>query len=338
MPKDDKFHDVSDGEDGDIPSTTTEYSPSYRNINFEKRPDRTNMGLPSLTQPGVSWSTAHTAPIPSVGQLGPNYQQLTDSDRVVHVLRDESLKSWNLKFTGESDVTEFFYRIDDFMRSREVPERKILKCFADLLGGKALDYYRIIRDNVTSLADLISKFRGFFTPIDSNFALEKSIREHRQSSGQLLSLYILEMQSMNSRLSVPLSEGNLIEIIKHNLSPAYASLLAVSDINTLDQLITLGKRFEAYSGSSPSTSQSVKQPKHNKQVTVVNSKFIKRQTTSVVCKKCKKTGHSYKQCRTIPGIVCFGCGKKDVLTFRCPICHPSNQQESGSTSDKKPKN
>ena len=253
---------------------------------------------------------------------------------VTYVVRDDNFKSWNLKFTGDSSIVDFFLRIDDCMRTRDVPEQKIVKCFSDFLSGKALDYYRQIRDSVVTLEDLQNKFRTFFSSFDSDFISEKQIRDHKQNLGQPLHIYVLDMQTLNSRLTLPLSEATLIEIIKHNLLPTYAQLLAVNDIQTIDRLITLGKRYEAYAVTTSGNSSS-KPIKGQKQVTVVNTQYKKKETLVITCQKCKKSGHSYKQCRSIPGIVCFKCGTKGVITSRCSKCNPPTDTHPVQTKNSK---
>lgn len=277
----------------------------------------------------ASQDTKHTYQ-PSHSQTVP----AVDSNVITYVVRDDNFRSWNLKFTGDSSIVDFFLRIDDCMRTRDVPEHKIVKCFSDLLGGKALDYYRQIRDSVVTLEDLQNKFRTFFSSFDNDFTLEKQIRDHKQSVGQPLHIYVLDMQTLNSRLTSPLSEITLIEIIKHNLLPTYAQLLAVNDIQTIDRLISLGKRYEAYAVSTPCNSVT-KPNKGPKQVTVLNTQYKKKEKTPVTCQKCKKSGHTYKQCRSVPGIVCFKCGAKGVLTTRCPKCNPPTNTHPEQKSNSK---
>lgn len=287
---------------------------------------------PGPSQPTMTWS--HGTPIthtsqPSHGDQGPHsYAHFADSDKqVIHVMRDDSLKSWNLKFNGDSDVIDFFLRIDDYMRSRDISEQKVVRCFSDFLGGKALDFYRQVRDSVCTLADLQTKFKIFFNPTDGDFVLEKNIREHKQRDGQPLNLYILEIQTMNSRLTIPLSNGSLLEIIKHNLLPAYAHLLAVSQDDSIDNLIALGKRFEAYAGPLTTTS-----PPNRKNTRSVATVKTDNNRNIITCQKCKKKGHSYRQCRTIPGIVCFQCGTRNVLSSNCPKCRPPQNNTNSKNS------
>lgn len=336
-----------DGAEIGTRSTTSSapYTPSYRNINIGPRGNKFKAcQTPDPHHPETSTTMSHPLgnPILHTGENThqPSFNepyQARSNERLVHVLREENLRSWNLKFTGDSDIVDFFLRIDDFMRSREISESKVVKCFSDLLGGKALDYYRQIRDDTVTLKDLTIKFKTFFSPVDSDFVLEKGIRDHKQSAGQLLSLYILEMRTMNSRLTKPLEDSSLIEIIKHNISPAYAHLLAVSDINNLDQLTLLGKRFEAYAGP-PISKPMVEQPRHHKQIKVVNSQYQRKQANPIVCKKCKRVGHSYRQCRTIPGVVCFRCGEKGALSSNCPKCHPQHQSKPNNSPNPNQKN
>lgn len=341
----DEFHDTG-AREVKPPTTTREltgFNPSY--VNTRPRgaaadahppgpstPKPLESTLPYLGAPGLvrqtnSTLTGAVTTTPTTGTTG-------STERIVHVLREDHLRSWNLKFSGDSDVTDFFLRIDDYRRSRDTPERKVLKCFADLLSGKALDYYRHIRDGVSSLSELQDLFRSFFTSIDNDYTLEKTIREHRQSPGQSLHFYILEMQTMNARLTTKLSETTLLQIIKHNILPSYGHLLAVDDSNSIQNLIAIGKRFEAYSGLPGSTnnSKTTKQIKQINEIKTYNQRNFKSNNTQrqvnnknnqLTCKKCKKSGHSYQQCRTIPGIVCFQCGQKNVLTSTCHKCNPA---------------
>jgi hypothetical protein len=316
----------------DSPLTPVIENPAYRFVNTQARGNKNVKDLKLLIpQPGPS------GPHMPVVTPQPTEQTNNIKERVVHIYKEDNLRSWNLKYSGDSDVAEFLLRINDYMRSRDASEHKVLRCFSDLLSGRALDFYRQVRDSTSSLTDLLGKFKSFFTPIDSDYVLERTIRDHKQSTGQSLSMYVLEMQAMNSRLSVPLWEPSLIEIIKHNISPAYAHLLAVCDIDTLDRLIALGKRFEAYANPFPSES-AMKPPRSHKQVTVVNTQHQKKRVIPETCRKCKKIGHNYKQCRTIPGIVCFGCGERGVLSSTCTKCRSDLQKPVQSSPVTSPKN
>ena len=237
---------------------------------------------------------------------------------LTYIIKEQNIKSWNVKFSGEGSVDDFLLRVNESMQAYNVHETVLLRCFCELLSGDALKFYRLIRDQVQSWSELQNQFKDFFNAVDSNYILERKIRELKQNPGQPIALYILELRSMNQKLSNPISDVALLEIAKHNILPTYAQVLAVNKIENFNSLLTITKHYEAYAGCSSDA------PNVGNKQSFKSNTF--RKTTNVpTCMKCKKVGHHHSVCRTIPGPICFRCGLKGTTARTCEKCNRPNK-------------
>lgn len=255
---------------------------------------------------------------------------------VNYVVQQQNLKSLNIKFSGNSNVDEFLLKVNDARLSRNIGDATLLQSFTELLDGTALMYYRTIRNNVTSWAHLCHLFQCNFQPINYDFTTEKEIRNTKQSNGQSVFDFITKIKHLNCLLSQPIAESSLLEIIKHNLSPSYAPLLAVNQILTFEQLLAISKNFEAYAIQAPqqkNTTKSQFTTNTTKPINVVNAN-----KNVISCLKCKKLGHSYKNCKTITKAVCFKCGALGVVTKHCTKCNKTQVNQKNTDGYNKQKN
>lgn len=252
-----------------------------------------------------------------------------------YIVQAHNLRSFNLKFKGDSSVDDFLLQVDEIRLARNVDETTLVRGFTELLEGTALKFYRSIRSKICSWHDICHEFRSNFQSVDYNYSTEKEIREMKQKTGQSVFDFIVDLRDLNNKLQQPIPNTALLEIIKHNLLPQYAQLLAINSIYSFDQLIQISKNFEAYSGvlardgirdgmrdglqANATTSNFSKK----KQFNVVAANLPQRQTAKpvITCQKCKKIGHSYRQCKIIPGMVCFSCGLPNVINKTCPKCN-----------------
>lgn len=248
-----------------------------------------------------------------------------------------NLKSWNIKFNGDTCVYDFLTRVEEMRAAKDVDIEIVLRGFSEFLQGTALQFYRQIKNNITSWEDICSQFKNNFQPVDFEYKTEKVIRTTYQQRNQTVFAYITHIRDLNSKLMTPISDSSLLEIIKHNLLPDYAPLLANNTINSIEQLITLSRNYEAY---SKPTQESRNHPdtSHSNRTTNYNNTDNNKTPNWETCRKCNRRGHNYKQCRTVKGILCFKCGNPNVLTHSCPKCNRANQQKSHTTMNKDTRN
>lgn len=237
-----------------------------------------------------------------------------------------NLKSWNIKFNGDTCVYDFLTRVEEARAAKDVDISIVLRGFSEFLQGTALQFYRQIKTNITSWDDLCTQFKTNFQPVDFEFKTDKLIRTTYQQANQTVFAYITHIKDLNSKLQTPIQGNSLLEIIKHNLLPDYTPLLANSVINSLEKLITLSRNYEAYSKKSQVFKSQPNTPYQNKNTTYSDT-TNHRTPSPEICKKCNRRGHNYKQCRTVKGTLCFICRTPDVLTHSCPKCNKNNKQK-----------
>jgi hypothetical protein len=151
-----------------------------------------------------------------------------------------------LKFSGKTCVRSFIQKADEFMMSRSIPKEKMLQFAYEIFTDDALHWYRYIRDKVNTWDDVIIQLKQDFSQDDYDYRLLAEIRSRTQGEQENIIVYISIMRGMFSRLSKPLSEEEQLEILLHNIRPAYASTLASSpDITSIESLQNSCRRYES---------------------------------------------------------------------------------------------
>ncbi|CAG9790323.1 unnamed protein product [Diatraea saccharalis] len=219
-------------------------------------------------------------------------------------------------FDGKSCVREFITSVDEYMVSRDIDEYFIVTSFSDFLTGVAKKWFRTVRVNYSSWYSLKVDLLKRFDKLDFDYQLEFLLRTRKQKSTETLSDFIIELQDMSFRLSDPLSEQNLINIIKHNMLRSYAMYFVGRNITSIDQIVRLGREIEELA----SDGNSIKSDKN------------------LTCLKCKRQGHNYRNCSSIPGIICFNCHRHGVTTLTCDCNKSQNCNKKVEISEPVPKN
>lgn len=229
-----------------------------------------------------------------------------------HCSKSISLNKWNLKFDGHSCVRDFFVALDECILAYDVTEDYVVRRFHETLSGHALKYYRSIRNEKLSLSDIKSLFLSTFGLIDFDDTTEREIRNLKQKPNQPIREFLIEVRDLNSKLSRPIPDQALLPIIKYNIHPRYSLCLATNRISNLETLVEIATNFEAYDHSTlRAFSREQPSPK---------SPILASFSTSG-CPKCGKTGHSYRSCPNVPGVICFQCKNPGFLTRDCPNCN-----------------
>lgn len=232
-----------------------------------------------------------------------------------------------ITFDGKSCVREFITEVEEYMASKDVSESFILSSFSDFLRGIAKKWFRTHRLDYNSWYSLKVALLKQFDKYDFDYQLEFLLRTRKQKIGEPLSDFIIELQDMSYRLSDSLSESTLINIIKHNMLRSYAIHFIGRNINSIQQIVYLGKEIEGLASDSHSVKSEPRSITSDKSKRV----HVVQVENKITCLKCKNIGHHFKDCK-LPGKFCFKCHKQGVTTQTCDSCNKiiSSSQSSAT--------
>lgn len=258
---------------------------------------------------------------------------------------------WNVKFDGDShnsSVVAFLERVSELAQARSVSKNDLFSSAVDLFSGKALIWYRSIKNTVTDWDSLVSLLKREFLPSNYDDRLWDELKQRVQGRDEPVTLYIAVMETLFGRLARPPSEVTRVKHIKQNLLPHYVKHLALCDINTVTELGTLCKKLEeacdfknkhrpcakplvnviepelAYL-QNPSTSSFAKKNTYYKsQKNNIPANTATREKRKVICWNCNQPNHTYTNCTEKRKVFCYRCGKADTTVAKCN--HSGNEQ------------
>lgn len=227
-------------------------------------------------------------------------------------VKSESLSKWNVTYSGDTCVREFFSRIEEEGIARCVSPSYVVLRFHEVLGGSALKYFRAIRHPQLSYADLKAAFFRTFDVPDYEFKIERQLRGATQLENQSVVEFVIQLRDLNAKLRNPINETDLLTIAKYGLHPRYRPCLATNIIKDMDALLEVSRNFETF------------------QQQTLPSISVAPIITEVppLCLKCNSPGHDYRGCPNVTGLVCFKCKLEGNVTRNCPRCHPAKLQKN----------
>ncbi|KAJ8911597.1 hypothetical protein NQ315_003978 [Exocentrus adspersus] len=163
------------------------------------------------------------------------------------VVKSTPVAKWNLQFSGDKkgmSLNAFLQRVEELRVARHITVEELLETAVDLFTGKALIWYRAVRKEVSNWNSLVKLLREEFQPIDYNEKLFEEIKRRTQGSDESIGIYLSIMTAIFSRLTCPVSEDIQLKVILKNISPFYQTQLGLTEITSISQLRTLGRKLE----------------------------------------------------------------------------------------------
>ncbi|KAM3962339.1 LOW QUALITY PROTEIN: uncharacterized protein ACR2FA_003575 [Aphomia sociella] len=142
----------------------------------------------------------------------------------------------NCRFNGKTCIKAFLQRLDELCLSRGVSEIRLFNSAAELFTEEALCWYRGIRSEVNSWAELKALLLDEYLPADYDHRLLQEIRSRTQGADESIVNYLSIMQNYFSRLSQPLPNQEKLNIVLFNIRPFYTSQLALTPIDSWSEL------------------------------------------------------------------------------------------------------
>jgi hypothetical protein len=278
-------------------------------------------------------STNRSIPqLPHVINLPSAMNQTMNMDSRVNqpFAKQPDLSKCKINFDGKSCVREFLIQVEELQYARSIDDAYLVRAFSSLLSDHALKWFRSVRSQITSWYGLKLALLRRFDKNDFDYQLEFQLRTRKQKPKETLSEFIIDLMDMSSQLIYPLSESILIDIFRHNMLPSLMVHFVGRPLSNMDAVVRLSKEIDAYNTVIPHQ-QTASHSNFEKPLRKFNAVDVKNDH---ICLKCKRTGHHYKECKSIKGTICFKCNKKDVTTLTCDNCNSTSSNVPKATSPK----
>ncbi|KAJ8962340.1 hypothetical protein NQ318_018322 [Aromia moschata] len=250
---------------------------------------------------------------------------------VRRIVRSTPVAKWNIHFSGEKkdmSLTAFLQRVEELRVARHVTKEELYSTAVDLFRGKALIWYRAMRREVDNWDALVKLLREEFQPTDYNEKLFEEIKRRTQGSDESIGIYLSVMSAMFNRLTCPVSEDVQLKIIMRNIAPFYQTQLGLTDVTSIAELRTLGRRLEArreaveaFSPPSRKTNNTLEPDLAYVGVDATSSSgscsTVETNTENrsrLVCYNCNKPGHKAVGCLERRRIHCYKCKREGKLS------------------------
>lgn len=258
--------------------------------------------------------------------------------------QNHGIDKWGLEFDGTNktpSVEDFVFRVETLQAYFKVPWTDILRNMHHFLRKAAHDWlwdYRRMNPNVNDWFSFKTALVKYFHKFESDFDIQRKILDRRQQHNESFDEFCNAVLHLRNQQNNPISEQDLVEIMKSNLKPAMMQLLfAVRPIG-LDNF-----RAEARRAENMLSNQRSLNPRYpNRQINeltydpVIEEEIFEVNAINkervLVCWNCKENGHTFLDCPVEQRrIFCYRCGLENVVCPKCPVC-AGNRSANGPRS------
>ena len=153
-------------------------------------------------------------------------QSFQNLDQMAYIRIDK----WGLKFEGTPkgmSVEDFVFRVETLRREYNCSWNLLTRNFHMLLGGNALEWFWLNKriNNFETWPDLKESLISQFQRYESDFDIQRKILDRRQGLNESFDDFYNAVLEMRNQQRNPLSETDLVEIMKGNLKTSMAQLV-----------------------------------------------------------------------------------------------------------------
>lgn len=248
------------------------------------------------------------------------------------------MDKWNISYDGSTDIEDFLFKVETLRKRHNYTENQVVANFHVFLKGKAEEWLwfylkKFPNTNYVTLKEAIVKE---FSKVENDCDKIVQMVERRQMPRESFDEYFTDLVTMNSRLSQPMTDQKMIELIKNNSKESLGSLLFSYDLFSLDHLRDAARKAEKYLGRQyqlrqqkrfvseiESCSEQENEVDSELDVSAINfrNNYPNRKpidTSKFKCWNCDQLGHSFYDCPSQKRILhCYRCGEKNVTTIEC---------------------
>ncbi|KAI8115994.1 hypothetical protein CVS40_11862 [Lucilia cuprina] len=315
---------------------------------------------------------------PSQPQYNPSnfpnsYQQRPEFRQTPHSHVDENfairadkitsiIQNWNVRFDGSSQgisVDEFLYRVRSLTRENFNNDFSLIcRNLHILLAGRVCDWYWRYHKQVEVVEwkEFCEALKYQYKEFKSSFDIHEEIRNRKMKPNESFETFYESVCSMLDKLSTPIPESDLVEILTRNLRPEIRHELLYVPVYSLAHLRKLVQMREhlmesdhfrkSISNRIPSNFNIRRQvaevdcsqelsPSDSQNEPEISVDAIQQTTQTFKCWNCDKTGHHWEDCLEPRNIFCYGCGMKNTYKPQCSKCANRKLNNSACGSESK---
>ena len=224
-------------------------------------------------------------------------------------------------------IEEFIYRIRSLTAQWFNNDFDLIsKNLGILLHGKAREWYWRYHKRVRNIQweEFCTAIRFEYKDYRSDWDIKEEMKSLKQKQTDSFEFFYDRMCSVADRLSVPLEEPELIEIITRNLRPEirheilYVPIRSLAHLRKLCQMRENLLKEECYRRNPNPYRRNVAgieevDNQENVDSSVDALRILK-------CFNCDVEGHRWDDCLEERKIFCYGCGAKNIYKPQCTFC------------------
>lgn len=243
--------------------------------------------------------------------------------------RPVNVRKWGLKFRGEhsGSVNAFIERAEELGEANGISKEQLFRAAVELLEDKALIWFRANRKKIGSWDKLVEELRLEFLPLDYDDRLWEEIRARSQGKDETIGVFVAVMEGMFGRLRQRSEMEVKLRMLKRNMAPFYQQQLMFQPIETIEELVRLGRLVETTKASMEAFIPPNNRPRRamESDLAYVESPGIEKirhyetaHGTALKCWKCTERGHLARDCQNPAR--CSSCGRQGVRRRNCERC------------------
>ncbi|XP_073835605.1 uncharacterized protein [Musca autumnalis] len=257
-------------------------------------------------------------------------------------------------------VEEFIFRLECLQEQYDIPWDEILRDFRLLISGPVLEWFwqaqkmRKFTLWIRLKDALLSQYRTTKSPWEAM----RDLVERKQMANETIDAYFHVMGKLRSRLHHPITDEDMIKIIKSNVRENIKMVIYPMSIATVELLRVECKDAEKNfprkdprpMTHNPRPSRPVNEVTYegyedydydvgdesDPQVDLANyisAMRVNLQSNKAICWNCHVPGHVFIDCpSTERTVFCYKCGKPKVITPTCPNCQSGNRRRGVEAS------
>lgn len=263
----------------------------------------------------------------------------SDSSRNTNSSNSIKIDKWKISYDGTTDVDDFLFKVDSLKNQWNCPADQVVASFHTFLKGKAETWFwSYLKQHPNTTYDILKlAITKQFGKIENDCDKIVKMIERRQTPKESFDDFFTDMLAMNVRLSQPMSDTKMIDLIKNNTKESLGSLLFTTDVFSLDHLRDSARKAEKYVTRQQQVRTQKKlvseieipemveelveeegeiaafryQGQQNRERKEIDTRHFK-------CWNCDQVGHSFYDCPSeTRNLFCFRCGEKNITTVQC---------------------